>query len=110
MCGRSWSNNCFHCHGPDAAERQADLRLDVWENAGDLHGAEAVIDSKKPAESELIRRITSDDPDVRMPPADSGKSLTPEQIEMLQAVGRTKAPSISSIGRLLRRSGRKCRR
>ena len=34
---------------------------------------QAVIDSKNPAESELIKRITSDDPDEHMPPADSGK-------------------------------------
>src|SRR6478609_3209315 len=55
------ANNCFHCHGPDAAERKADLRLDVWDSAGDLHGAQSVIDSKKPGKSELIKRITSDD-------------------------------------------------
>ncbi len=36
------ANNCFHCHGPDAAERKADLRLDMWESAGKLHGAQAV--------------------------------------------------------------------
>src|SRR4051812_43278560 len=62
------ANNCFHCHGPDAGHREADLRLDVWDSAGKLHGAQAVIDSKKLAESELIKRITSDDPDVHMPP------------------------------------------
>ena len=78
------ANNCFHCHGPDAAERKADLRLDVWESAGDLHGAQAVIDGEKPAESELIKRITSDDPDEHMPPADSGKTLRPEQVEILR--------------------------
>src|SRR4051812_2272464 len=77
-------NNCFHCHGPDAAERKADLRLDIWESAGKLHGAQAVIDGKKPAESELIKRITSVDPDEHMPPADSGKMLRPEQIKILQ--------------------------
>ena len=37
-----------------------------------------------PNDSELIARVTSDDPDVRMPPADSGKTLTPEQIETLR--------------------------
>src|SRR5262245_9807123 len=78
------ANNCFHCHGPDANERKADLRLDVWESAGDLHGAQEVIDSKKLADSELIKRITSDAADERMPPADSGKSLRPEQIEILK--------------------------
>src|SRR5436189_937274 len=74
------SNNCFHCHGPDPTDRQADLRLDLRTSEGDIHGAEAVIDEKNAAESELVKRITSDDPDVRMPPADSGKMLTPEQV------------------------------
>src|SRR3954451_12440822 len=74
------ANNCFHCHGPDAAERKADLRLDVRDSVGDLHGAQTVIDSKNPAQSELVKRITSDDPDQRMPPADSGKTLRPEQV------------------------------
>jgi mono/diheme cytochrome c family protein len=78
------ADKCFHCHGPDDAERQADLRLDVWENAGDILGAETVITREKPSESELIARITSDDPDMRMPPADSGKTLTAEQIETLR--------------------------
>jgi hypothetical protein len=78
------SNNCFHCHGPDAAGRKADLRLDVRESAGDIHGAEAVIDAKKLSESELLRRITSGDPDEHMPPVDSGKALKPEQIATLR--------------------------
>jgi hypothetical protein len=78
------SDNCFHCHGPDSAERQADLRLDVWQDAGDIRGAEAVIIPGKTGESELIARITSDDLDLRMPPADSGKSLATEQVEMLR--------------------------
>src|SRR6185436_9422678 len=69
---------------PDASHREADLRLDVSENAGDLHGAQHVIDSKKLGASELIKRITSDDPDEHMPPADSGKMLRPEQVEILR--------------------------
>jgi hypothetical protein len=79
------SNNCFQCHGPDEAERQADLRLDVEADSGEIHGAESVIDAKHFADSELIKRITSEDPDLRMPPADSGKTLTPEQIKILRA-------------------------
>jgi mono/diheme cytochrome c family protein len=78
------ANNCFHCHGPDAKERKADLRLDVWESAGDVHGAQAVINGKNPPESELLKRITSEDPDEHMPPADSGKMLRPDQIKILQ--------------------------
>src|SRR5205809_5165170 len=73
------ANNCFHCHGPDAAERKADLRLDIWESEGDLHGAQAVINSKNLAKSELLKRITSEDVHEHMPPADSGKMLRPEQ-------------------------------
>jgi hypothetical protein len=38
----------------------------------------------EPDDSDLILRITNDDPDLRMPPADSGKSLTPQQIETLR--------------------------
>ena len=30
--------NCFKCHGPDPVNRKADLRLDVWQTAGDTHG------------------------------------------------------------------------
>jgi mono/diheme cytochrome c family protein len=78
------AENCFHCHGPDEAERQADLRLDIWDDAGDFLGANAVITREKPEESELIARITTGDADMRMPPADSGKALTPEQIETLR--------------------------
>src|ERR1700749_1742441 len=63
------ANNCFHCHGPDSGERQADLRLDVWKDPGKIHGAQAVVTPGKPADSPLVARITSTDPDKRMPPA-----------------------------------------
>jgi hypothetical protein len=78
------SDACFHCHGPDASHREADLRLDVWESAGDIRGAEQVIDRKSPEKSELLARITSEDPDVKMPPPDSHKVLKPEQIAVLK--------------------------
>ena len=37
----------------------------------------------KPDESTLIKRVTSHDPDERMPPPDSGKRLSPQQIAVL---------------------------
>jgi mono/diheme cytochrome c family protein len=78
------SDNCFQCHGPDAAHREADLRLDTEAGAkADLGGYRA-IDSDKPAESALIERITADDPDMRMPPEDSGKELTRVEIDLLR--------------------------
>lgn len=71
------SNNCFACHGPDDGSREADLRLDTAE------GAEAVVTPGDPEGSELVRRITADE-DERMPPADSGKVLSPAEIEILR--------------------------
>ena len=56
------SDKCFHCHGPDAGSRKADLRLD--EEAGLTRGAEsglALIAPGDPGKSELIYRITTDD-------------------------------------------------
>ena len=72
------SENCFECHGPDAAKRKADLRLD----SGAL--GQAVVVAGKPTESELFKRITHADPKERMPPADSGRALTPGNIETLR--------------------------
>jgi hypothetical protein len=78
------SDKCFRCHGPDATSREANLRLDREESAkADRNGRRAVVPSR-PAASELVRRITSSNPDERMPPADSGKNLDPEEIERLR--------------------------
>lgn len=77
------SANCYACHGPDEAERKSDLRLDTKEGAlADLGGHAAIVPGK-PADSELLRRVSSTDPDQVMPPADSVKKLTAQQIELL---------------------------
>lgn len=68
------SENCFHCHGPDEKKREADLRLDTRE------GALTVLTPGKSAESEIVRRLTSTDPDEQMPPPKSNRKLTPQQI------------------------------
>lgn len=78
------ADNCYHCHGPDEDERQADLRLDVWEDAGEIRGAGSVVAVGEPDHSELMARVTSHEADVRMPPPDSHKALTPQQIETLR--------------------------
>ncbi|MDA0660558.1 MAG: PSD1 and planctomycete cytochrome C domain-containing protein [Planctomycetota bacterium] len=64
------SEYCFACHGPDPASRKGELRLDTPE------GADHVVTAGDPENSELIRRISSDDPDERMPPAEFGKVLS----------------------------------
>jgi hypothetical protein len=78
------SDNCYHCHGPDAEERQADLRLDTREGAlADLGGYAALVPGSS-GQSELLARMLSTDAEERMPPPDSGKQLKPEQIELVR--------------------------
>ncbi len=99
------STHCFACHGPDAAKRKADLRLDTREGAV----AAAVIPGK-PEKSALMARITAGDADERMPPEKTGPRLKPEQIRILQnwiaqgaaytehwAFSRPKRPEIPTI-------------
>jgi len=74
------SDNCFYCHGPDASHRQGDLRLDDRDAAV---ASQAIVPGKD-AQSELIRRIVSADPDEQMPPPDSNKKLTARQQEILR--------------------------
>ena len=79
------SDKCFTCHGPDAATREGGFRLDQRESAlGEADSGEQVIVPGEPAASELIRRITHDDVDVRMPPADGPKQLTQAQVATLR--------------------------
>src|SRR5580765_1074892 len=78
------SDTCFQCHGPDAKARQAELRLDREVDAVAARKEGPAIVRGKPADSELIKRITHANADERMPPADSGKKLTAEQIELLR--------------------------
>jgi mono/diheme cytochrome c family protein len=79
------SDNCFACHGPDDAKRKSGLRLDLKESAykAAKSGKVALVPGD-PAQSELVRRITTSDEDDHMPPADSGKALSNEQIELLK--------------------------
>ena len=78
------SANCFGCHGPDTENRQADLRLDTKDHVFADRGGYRIVVPGKPNESELVRRITSTDPDEHMPPADSDRQLTADEIKLLQ--------------------------
>lgn len=74
------SERCYTCHGPDSGARKADLRLDTPEGATEWAVVPGDADS-----SEVISRVSSDDPDVRMPPRESKKPpLTPAQVELLR--------------------------
>jgi hypothetical protein len=73
------SDNCLSCHGPDEKRRKADLRLDTRE------GALAALKPGRPDESELIKRVLSDDPEELMPPPKSHKvRLSGDQVAMLR--------------------------
>ena len=72
------SENCSYCHGPDEQKREADLRLDTSE------GAWSVIEKGDSEQSELMRRLVTEDHDELMPPADSNRSLSAHEIELIR--------------------------
>ena len=78
------SRNCFACHGPDAEARQADLRLDTLQGATADLGDQRAVAPGYPDDSSLIARIESNDPDLLMPPPDSGHRLTDEEKRTLR--------------------------
>ena len=77
------SRNCFHCHGPDATHREADLRLDR-EQGLKATDESAIIHPGQPDQSVLFERVSSKDPDLVMPPADSGKKLKPTEVNLIR--------------------------
>jgi cytochrome c553 len=78
------SENCFYCHGQDAAHREAKLRLDERADAVRPRDGRIIIAPGRPEESELILRLIEKHADDRMPPVASNKHVTPQQIELLK--------------------------
>lgn len=74
------SNHCFQCHGADEGTREADLRLD---HRDDALQKEAFLPGDVD-HSELVLRIVSPDIELRMPPVEANKPLTPKQIDLLK--------------------------
>jgi cytochrome c553 len=73
------SDRCYYCHGFDENHREANLRLDIREEA------QWVWDTESPDDSELILRITSDDPDEVMPPPYAHKqAITNEEVDLIR--------------------------
>lgn len=81
------SDRCFLCHGPDAENRQADLRLD---RAEDVHRplefgtASHVIKPGDPQQSEVYLRMISDDSTTQMPPPESKLELTAAEQDLVR--------------------------
>ena len=79
------SDNCFACHGLDAKQRKAKLRLDTRAGAlAELKSGEHAIVPGKIDDSVLLERITAEDRSLRMPPKKTGKQLTATQIDLLR--------------------------
>jgi hypothetical protein len=78
------ADKCFPCHGPDAKARKANLRFDTKEGAFRLRKGKSVIVPGDSAASELVRRITAEDDAERMPPPESNRTLTKQQIDLLK--------------------------
>jgi hypothetical protein len=79
------SNTCYKCHGPDEQGRKAGLRLDTKAGAyAKLESGDAAIVPGSSTKSAMYQRLTSHDADVKMPPPDSGKTVSAEQIELIK--------------------------
>ena len=79
------SDNCYKCHGPDAKQAKAGLRLDLPEVAAKpLKSGQTAVVPGQPRKSTLIQRITTRDRNEKMPPPETGKKLTAEQITLLR--------------------------
>ncbi len=82
------SDKCFVCHGPDPGHRQAGLRLDIPDSAyaplKETPGGFALVPGK-PRDSELFKRISSDDTSFIMPTPDSHLgALSPYEIALFK--------------------------
>lgn len=70
------SEHCFTCHGPDAAARQADLRLDLREGALADRGGYAAVTPGDAEKSELVARVLAEDESMVMPPPEAKRELS----------------------------------
>jgi hypothetical protein len=75
------SEFCFACHGPDRGQRQADLRLDIPDQAI----ARGILKPGEPHASELIARVEATEESIVMPPPSTKKPLSEEQRRILHA-------------------------
>ena len=94
------SENCFACHGPDAETREADLRLDEEESTKEDRGGYAAVVAGDIEASELVRRIESTDEFEQMPPPETKKHLSGEDIALLKrwiAEGAVWSPAWSYV-------------
>ncbi len=78
------SDKCFLCHGPDRNMRKAGLRLDLRAEATLERDGHRAIAAGDATASAMVQRIITDDPDDKMPPADSNRHVSPRELELLK--------------------------
>ena len=81
------SDRCFKCHGPDANQRKANLRLDIRAGAlaalKDNPNAHAIVPGNAD-QSEVFLRVSTSDTSLQMPPPKSNLSLTKGEIDLIE--------------------------
>ena len=79
------SQNCFFCHGQ--AAQKGGVRLDIEKAAyaeiAEDKGHRSVVPGN-PGKSELFRRITTGDAELKMPPKEQHKTLSPREIAIIE--------------------------
>lgn len=73
------TEHCFQCHGPDEDQLAAELRLDL-----EAVAKQSAIVAGQPDASPLVARVESADADERMPPSETGKTLSDKQLAVLR--------------------------
>ena len=81
------SDRCFKCHGPDAKQRQANLRLDIADSAfaalKESPGSFAIVRGD-PQHSQMFLRISTTDTSEQMPPPSSNVSISAYEIKLIE--------------------------
>jgi hypothetical protein len=79
------SQNCFFCHGQ--AAQKGGVRLDIEKAAyaeiSEDKGHRSIVPGN-PGKSEAFRRMTTGDGELRMPPRDQHKTLSPREIAIVE--------------------------
>ena len=77
------AQKCFSCHG--ALRQESGLRLDASSLILKGGSGGVVLVPGKVDESQLVERVSSNDPDLRMPPEGEGELLDADQIALVKA-------------------------
>lgn len=81
------SDRCFKCHGPDANQRKADLRLDteegLYQALKDNPDAHVIVNGKA-EDSELYMRLVAEDTATMMPPPNSNLTVTEYEKKLIR--------------------------